>query len=248
MVNINMVSNKQGILITLFTLMFLFIITPSIISQQEDIRFYAERGQNLTVFEKCRIDGAICTSDFTCNLTVLHPNQTLIIDADSMIRGITYYNLTLNGSQVHVDGVYENTVDCGNGSVFGSSTFFFQATPDGSIPFDEAQGLIIIVSMFIIIIVSCFAGFLGVKIKNPIVSISLLSFAVLLLVFALGMTLNILELSFGTFSGIINSYSSLYILFTVLVMVGGVSLIVWLVKIALELWWSSRGMIDKELD
>ena len=236
-----MVSKQKLFLLLLVSL---FLITPTIISQQENTRFYHERGTNLTIFEKCRIDGAICDSGYTCNLTTLHPNQTLIVDARPMVRGITYYNLTLNGTQLPVNGFYENTIDCGNGTSSGSNTFFFQATPNGSKPFDEAQGLIIIISMIIILLGSCFAGFLGVKIKNPIVSISLISFSVLLMVFALGMTLNILELSFGTFSGIINSYSSLYVLFTVLVTVGALSLIVWLVKIALELWWKSRGMTD----
>ncbi len=232
----------------IFLLAFVFLITPMISAQQEGIRFYHERGTNLTIFEKCRIDGAICGSSFGCNLTVLHPNQTLIIEAEVMIQGITYYNLTLNGTQLEVNGVYENTIDCGNGTSSGSNTFDFQITPNGSIPFDEAQALIIVISMVIILLGACFAGFLGVKIKNPIVSISLISFAVILLVFALGMTLNILELSFGTFSGIIDNYSNLYILFTVLVTVGAIGLIVWLVKIALELFWKSRGLMDSEFD
>jgi hypothetical protein len=232
----------------LFFLTALLLITPTIISQQEDIRFYHERETNLTIFEKCRIDGAICASDFGCNLTMLYPNQTLVIDSVPMLRGVTYFNFSINATQQEINGVYENTVDCGNESSFGSNTFFHQVTPNGSIPFDTAQGLIIVISMVIIIMVSCFSGFLGIKIRNPVVSISLISFAVLLLIFALGMTLNIMELSLGTFSGITSNYSSLYILFTVLITIGGFSLVVYLVKIALELYWDSRGIIDKNMD
>ncbi|KKL96631.1 hypothetical protein LCGC14_1842560 [marine sediment metagenome] len=227
---------------------FLLLVIPTIISQQEDIRFYSELNTNTTVYEKCRINGALCGADFACNLTTLYPNQSFVIDSVIMVRGITYYNLTLNKSQINVNGIYENTVDCGNTTSFGSNTFFFQITPNGSVPFDEAQGLIIIVSIFVIIIGSCFCIYLGIKIRNEVVSIILISFAVILAVFALGMTLNIIELAFGTFSGIINNYSALYILFVALVGAGVISLIVYLVKISLELYWKNRGASKETFD
>ena len=178
-------------------LLFTFLISLNFVSaQQEDIRFYHQINTNLTIFEKCRVNGAICDASFGCNLTVLSPSQQLVIDNVGMSRGTIYYNSSLNTSQTDPNGVFEATIDCTNSTSSGTNTFFYQITPNGSAPMETSQGIIIFVAIIMISLIALLCIFLSIKINNGWASLAFLSFSVILLVFAFGMLLNILELSF----------------------------------------------------
>lgn len=228
----------------ILNLLLIFLSINLISAQQEPVRFYHQIDTNLTIFEKCRIGGAICESSYSCNLTVLSPSQELTTDNDGMFRGDIYYNLTLDRSKNNVNGIYETTVDCTNLTSSGSDTFFYQVTPNGSKPMETSQGIIISIAIIMIIIIAGLCISLSFKLQNGWVSLAFLSFAIILLIFAFGMILNILELAFGTFSSIIGNYSVLYVTFIALVSVGVIGLIIWLIVFALNLYWKSRGMID----
>lgn len=229
-----------------YVITFLFILMSAsiITAQQEDVRFYHERATNLTIFEKCRVDGGICDSSFSCSLTVLTPSQELLVNNETMIDGGVYWNFTLNESETSVNGLYESTVDCLNASNAGSDTFFYEVTPNGSAPIDQGQGLILIGSVIVLVVISLFFAFLGFRSVNVTVSISFIALSLLLVVFTLGLIVNVIELSFGTFSGVVGSYSTIFVLFTVLLSVGMLGLILYLVYIALNYYWNLRGMRD----
>ena len=235
--------NKNLTILLLFTFVFLSINIVS--AQQEDIRFYHEIETNLSIFEKCRINGAVCDSTFSCNLTVLSPSQELVKDNIEMVRGPIYFNDTLNTTQTTPNGIYEATVDCTNTTSSGSNTFFYEITPSGSQPMSITQGIIVFLGILLIVAIAVLSSFLSYKLSNGFVSLAFISFAVILMFFAFGMILNIFELSFGTFSTIINNYSVLYITFIGLLSVGVIGLIIYLTVFALKLYWESRGMIDE---
>ena len=235
--------NKTFTVLLLF--IFVFLSINLISAQQENIRFYHELGTNLSVFEKCRIDGAICDSGFSCNLTVLSPSQALVKDNFPMVRGDIYYNATLNITETIPNGIYEATVDCTNTTSSGSNTFFYQVTPNGSQPMSTTQGILLFLGILLIISIAVLSAFLSYKLSNGFVSLAFIAFAVILMFFAFGMILNIFELSFGTFSTVISNYSVLYITFIALLGVGVIGLIIYLIVFALNLYWQSRGMIDE---
>ncbi len=232
----------------IFTFIFVLLSINIVSAQQEDVRFYHQIDTNLTIFEKCRVEGAVCDSNFACAVTILSPSEQLIIDNQSMIRGNVYYNFSLNETNSDSNGVYETTVDCTNTTSSGSNTFFYQVTPNGSAPMETSQGIILFISVLMITLIAGLCVSLSFKLNNGWVSLAFLSFAVILMVFAFGMVLNVLELSFGTFSTIINNYSTLYVTFIALVSVGAIGLIVYLIKFALELYWKDRGLIDDGID
>ncbi len=232
----------------MFTILTFFLFSSGIAlveAQQEPIRFYHEIATNLTIYEKCRVDGAICDSGFSCSLTVLGPDQTLVVDTVTMLGDSTYRNFTLNETQTIPNGLYESTVDCTNVTVSASNTFFYQITPNGSAPVDTAQGIILIVGMSFLILIVCFLVFLGVRANNPTISLAFIGFAVLLMVFGIGFSLNVLELSFGTFGDIVSNFSTIYIVFLALIVAGAIGLILYLVFVAMNFYWQMRGMEDK---
>lgn len=234
----------------IFTFLFILLSINTTSAQQENIRFYHEIDTNLTIFEKCRIDGAVCDSDFNCNITILSPSQELIIDNREMTRGTTYFNFSLNTTSVTPNGVFETTVDCVdvNDNSSGSNTFFYQITPNGSVPMGTAQSVIAFLSIFMISSIGLVCLSLSYKINDNWISLAFLSFAIMLMIFAFGMILNILELSFGTFGTIIGNYSALYITFIALGSVGVIGLIIYLIVFALKLYWQGRGLAYDGID
>ncbi len=237
-----MVTKKLFMVLILLT--FLFPINL-VSAQQDDIRFYHQINTNLSIFEKCRVEGAICGTDFFCNITVLSPNQILIVDNQLMTRGDIYYNYSLNTTQSPMNGPYETTVDCNNVTSAGTNTFFYEVTPNGSQPMETSQGIIVFIAIILISLISLLCVYLSIKINNGWASLAFISFAVILMVFSFGMILNVLELSFGTFGTIIGNYSALYVTFIALIGVGVISLIIYLIVFALNEYWKSRGLIDE---
>lgn len=235
-----MKNYKSLLLLTLL----LLLINFTVVSAEDDIRFYHEFGTNLTIYEKCRVDGAICDSSYSCNISVLSPSQSLIINNQPMLGVSVYRNFTLNSTLTVPNGIYESTVDCTNVTLSGSNTFFYQITPNGSKPIDVGQGLILGSSILILLLISLYSGYLGIKSTNTTIMLSFLALSIMLIIFSLGFALNIIELSFGTFSTIISNYSTAYILFIALVSVGAISLIIYLVVVALNFYHNMRGMND----
>ncbi len=229
------------------TILFLILMfSMSVVyAQQEDIRFYHSQNTNLTIYEKCRVDGAICDNSYSCNLTILSPSQILLVDNVAMLGQNIYRNFSMSEDNQSNNGIYEATIDCSNSTLSGSNTFFYGITPNGSKPIDEGQGLILLGSILFLIIISCSIGFMGIKSTNTTVSLSLTSFSTLIMVFTLGLILNILELSFGTFSDIISNYSTIYVLFTTLLIAGAIGLITYIIVIALNFYWRLRGLKDE---
>ena len=229
----------------LFLSLIIILSLSTVYAHQEDIRFYHPQNTNLTIYEKCRVDGAVCDSSYDCNLTILSPSQIIITDNVPMLGTGIYRNFSMTEDNQSVNGIYESTVDCTNITFSGSNTFFYEITPNGSKPIDEGQGLILLGSIFFLIIISCSVGFMGIKTTSTTISISFLAFSTLIMVFTLGLILNILELSFGTFSSIISNYSTIYVLFITLIVAGSIGLIAYIIVVALNFYWRLRGMKDE---
>ncbi len=226
-------------------LLLIVILSISVVyAQEQDIRFYHPQSTNLTIYEKCRVDGAICDSSYLCNLTILSPSQILLINNVEMLGDGIYRNFSMLEDNQSVNGIYEATIDCSNSSLSGSNTFSYEITPNGSKPIDEGQGLILLGSILFLIVISCSIGFMGIKSTNTTVSISFLAFSTLLMVFTIGLILNVLQLSFGTFSDIINNYSTIYVLFMTLLVAGAMGLIVYIIYVTLNMYWKFRGLKD----
>lgn len=237
--NLNM---RKYLFCSVFILI-LFSLTFSI-AQIEEPRFYHEKSTNLTIYEKCRVEGAICNSSYDCSLSIISPSQSLIIDDVLMSGSGVFRSLLLLEDNQSINGLYEATVDCTDGTLSGSNTFYYIINPNGSQPIDFGQGLILFSAILLLIFFSTFIGYLGFRSTNTTIMLSFLSFAVILMVFTLGFILNIIELSFGTFSNIIDNYSVIYILFIVLIGVGAVCLIIYIIFVALNYYWQLRGMQD----
>lgn len=217
------------------------LFTLSIVTSQE-VRFYHEEGQNLTIYEKCRIDGQPCDTTYVCNITILNPVESKIVNGDSMNYGSNYYNYSVLSTLLEDVGSYETTIDCGNGTYYGSNTFYFNVNPLGTEPVDSGQGNILIIAGVFLIILSLFLTYIGLKMINPIATFGFIAFSFLLLFFSIGFMLNILEVTIPGFGNIINNYSVVYRVLVVLMTGAGIGLLLFLVKSTFEKINKLRGI------
>ena len=69
-----------------------------------------------------------CNATIHCNLTILYPNSTALVDNQIMDYGASYYNYTINPNDTSVLGEYSANIFClGTGN--GYSTFKFMINP-----------------------------------------------------------------------------------------------------------------------
>lgn len=93
----------------------------------------------------------ICAEGNTCQINIMYPNQTIMVDNGSMSRTSNYYNYSLTPSQTSIQGEYASVVTC-QGDTDGYATFFYEITDRGSPSSDEVRGSLVLALTFIIII------------------------------------------------------------------------------------------------
>lgn len=218
-----------------FLLMFLFIINfTSALTCWDTV----QKDSNVSLIQKC----PSCTY---VNITSInYPNGTVFLN-DGMTansNGVDF-NYTLQDSTQLGTITYTTLGDKDGREQI--EDLCLEITLDGSEGMNESQSIIVFSGIFLLMLVATVLGLVGFRFKNGAVSLALVSLSVLLFVFAVGMVANIFELSLGTFSGIINNYSTIYVLSIILVGIGGFLLVVWLINFVLQLWWKNRGITDK---
>ncbi len=231
--------------ILFFICIFILALT-SITAQgaEDEARFNAPINENLSVCETCRVEGAVCDASYSCNVTILYPDQTFLIDQQPMTDNGSYFCYDLNVTQTSLNGLYQSTVDCSNSTLFGSNTFFYRITPGGTPPVSDGQGLVLLGSILLMLVVSGVMIFLGFKSSQPAATLGFIGFAVLLLVFSIGFTLNVLNSFFGSSPGVTSNYSTFYRVFVIILAAGATGLVAYLIKVAFTLFNRSRGKID----
>ncbi len=108
----------------------------------------------------CFNNGTFCSGTATCNLTVLYPNYSIVVDKIAMENQGTYHNYTLNSSQTLTVGEHSVIASCTDGAYSGSSTFNYDITPTGQ-EISSSQGLVsigLIMSIIFLSFIFCFYG------------------------------------------------------------------------------------------
>lgn len=92
-----------------------------------------------------------CNASVACNLTILSPIHTVIVDNQPMTFNTAFYNLTLNSSQTSNLGEHSTIGICA-GNTTGFSTFTFLVTADGK-PFEAFPNQFAVILFAIILVI-----------------------------------------------------------------------------------------------
>lgn len=102
-----------------------------------------------------------CDSTYACNITVLYPNSTLLINNNETTRGETKYNISLPDTSVL--GFYKYEPFCTNGTSSGTGdNLYYQITPTGFV-LSTSQGIV----YFLILVLSL--GLFGISLWGAII-------------------------------------------------------------------------------
>ncbi len=119
-----------------------------------------EEGSVIDLKIPCFNNGTFCSGSAICNLTVLYPDYTILIDKVAMENKGTYHNYTLNTTHSSTVGEHSIITSCTDGAYSGQSTFTYEITPTGQ-EITSSQGLVsigLIMSIIFLSFIFCFYG------------------------------------------------------------------------------------------
>lgn len=150
---------KKQILLTVIGMFLLLLLTESSSATIDEIRFIGEQNTFIDVKENCFNNNTYCSDTAKCNITIINPDNIIIINSSKMTNRGSYHNLTLNNTHTNLLGVYEATAMCIDKTSNGFDTFYFKITPNGDEP-SLVQGIIYIVLLltFMILTIFCILG------------------------------------------------------------------------------------------
>lgn len=190
----------------------------------------------------------ICGTCTNNNITsITSPNSSVIVSNVEMTKDGSNYNYTLVNNFTGTTGTY---IVNGVGDLGGIDTawnYDFTITQTGE-ALDEAQGLIVLGLIILLIFITGAFLYFGNKIEYVPFKIFLISLGVLFLMLTIGIALNAIKelmLIGSVFSG---TFVSLYRLILILVSAGGIGLIVYLVYVGVHQFYQHRGLIDSKYD
>ena len=113
--------------------------------------FFVEQSKDYDLKISCfNPDNSFCLVTTNCTITVLAPDNLLLIDNKNMTFNIAYYNYTIPSTNLNKLGEYPVTVQCG-GTTEGYQTFSFEVTKDGLAPGDDKTASISI-TIFVLLL------------------------------------------------------------------------------------------------
>ena len=138
--------NKKIIVLAL-----ILLVMPMVLAADYSYLFQQDKETNLKIF--CVDDNnVLCDATVGCNLTILYPNNSILIDNEIMTHNANYFNYSLTTEQMNTIGEYSVSVACAN-SYAGFSTFTYLITPSGE-PFTPEKSYLlfgILLSIFLFI-------------------------------------------------------------------------------------------------
>jgi len=164
--------NKSMIWICMFLLV-ISIVQAELIYQQNK-----EADLKINCYDT---NNAICGASI-CNISVLYPNSTLLLDNVEMTKQSIFYNYTLKTDQTGIVGDYKANVYCYDGNYSGFNNFDFSITADGTKPTIVQSiiyfGLLIIITVFLIL-----ALYWATIVRHPALQTGLYLLGYLLLIY-----------------------------------------------------------------
>lgn len=174
----------------------------------------------------------------------IYPNGTNIINQETATtKAGNVYNYTIASSSISNIGTYVVNYHCDtNGLDTPAPASFFVDNSGYSL--STGDSILLIMAFLAILILAIIFFAYGIHHKVQAIKIFCLAMSVLFVVFAFGFGFNIFNQILGKYPAMSSSLSGIYTLLTVLLIVGGVGIVVWLIAFAMNSWWKYRGFRD----
>lgn len=81
----------------------------------------------------CTINGAICSPSAQCQLSIIYPNGTVMVNLQNLTQNAGVFTYPLPSNQTSALGEYEMPITCCDGSACGVRHLTYTITPNGEI-------------------------------------------------------------------------------------------------------------------
>lgn len=105
------------IICLMFGLMMFTLVTGLTSASDDD--YMGKQFMDVPIIETCGDLGAACDVTYTCNITIVNPNQEVIVSNQLMTKNDSFYNFTLIDTDLL--GIFKIKTYCGNGTFSGES-------------------------------------------------------------------------------------------------------------------------------
>lgn len=111
-------NNLKFIVLMCFGLLSMLLMSFSVLSV-ESVEY--QNNENIDLKIPCILNNTNCPNTTTCNISILRPNSSVLIDNSIMTYNPTYFNYSLG--RLDNAGQYPVTMTCKNGNLNGYSNF-----------------------------------------------------------------------------------------------------------------------------
>lgn len=94
--------------------------------------FTYKAGDTIDIKRNCFNNGTYCSASAVCNLTIIRPDTSVLLNNQPMTNQFSFYNYTLQSSDTWTSGFYQSTMVCNDGGLKGKDEFTLQITPSGN--------------------------------------------------------------------------------------------------------------------
>ena len=160
---------------TIWIIVLILIATPTL------AQLIYEQDLPIDLKVPCMNNGTYCSSSALCNVTILYPNSTALVNNKVMTNNLAFHNYSLTATQTNTLGEHEVIVMCQDGTEYGYSTLNYKITPTGEEP-STPEGILYIgiFAVILIFLILCIYGI--TKVEKLLVRFGLFHVAYLLMI------------------------------------------------------------------
>ena len=137
------------IIYTITTWVFVVSMLLVMTKAEDGIKSY-QAGNAVDLTIQCEINETVCSNSATCNITVIRPDTSILINNLVMTnKGSGVFNYTLPKGSTWTNGRYASNVVCSDSGVNPNVSFWFDITPSGDTNLIGFYFLIFLVIFFI---------------------------------------------------------------------------------------------------
>lgn len=224
-----------------FTILLLGIILAPAVTTQE---FIYKQNEPLDLKVNCFINNTYCSPLAACNITIIYPNSSIMINNLQMSNNNNYHNISLNDNYTKLLGKYQVSVICRDNNINGYSIYYYTVTPSGQERPDNSNNI----SYLIIgLIVGLSLIFFFIAYSNASVSLKMFfyTFSIILFTIALFYSIVILQQNLWGYDNIISGGETFLFVFKIGLGIGLLVFFIIIALIMLKAWKIKRGFYDE---
>ncbi len=166
----------------LLTILFLFMVIP-----MASAGLFFEQFEELDLKRACINNNTYCSPSAECNVTILRPDSTILIDNALMTNQGAFHNFTLDAGQTSNAGQHIADIVCLDAGINGYESFDFVLTANGLSQQDNNTLQTFFIILYTIIVIFIIIGYaLDKTILHFIAGLMLMVAAVLIGINSLG--------------------------------------------------------------